>query len=86
MVFVTADSVFGHQLQADITRFVQQAGGAVTASQLREFKPTCLTSKAFKNFEVLSLDPHDRRRLALCFSTNHSPAPQHGFNATCDER
>jgi branched-chain amino acid transport system substrate-binding protein len=38
--FVTADYVFGHQLQADTTRFVQQAGGTVLGSRVYPFPET----------------------------------------------
>jgi branched-chain amino acid transport system substrate-binding protein len=38
--FVTADYVFGHQLQADTTRFVEQAGGTVVGSRVYPFPET----------------------------------------------
>jgi branched-chain amino acid transport system substrate-binding protein len=38
--FVTADYVFGHQLQADTTRFVQEAGGTVIGSRVYPFPDT----------------------------------------------
>jgi branched-chain amino acid transport system substrate-binding protein len=38
--FVTADYVFGHQLQADTTRFVQDAGGSVVGSRVYPFPET----------------------------------------------
>jgi branched-chain amino acid transport system substrate-binding protein len=38
--FVTANYVFGHQLQADTTRFVEQAGGKVLGSRVYPFPET----------------------------------------------
>lgn len=38
--FITADYVFGHQLQADTTRFVEQAGGRVVGSRVYPFPET----------------------------------------------
>lgn len=38
--FVTADYVFGHQLEADTTRFVKEAGGSVLGSRVYPFPDT----------------------------------------------
>jgi branched-chain amino acid transport system substrate-binding protein len=38
--FVTADYVFGHQLQADTSRFVEQSGGKVLGSRVYPFPDT----------------------------------------------
>jgi branched-chain amino acid transport system substrate-binding protein len=38
--FVTADYVFGHQLEADTTRFVREAGGTVLGSRVYPFPET----------------------------------------------
>jgi branched-chain amino acid transport system substrate-binding protein len=38
--FVTADYVFGHQLEADTTRFVKEAGGTVLGSRVYPFPDT----------------------------------------------